>query len=251
MRIDNDVLAVLSVAETSGNALTLIGQLDRKMYERTNKVLEAAGGKWNRKAKAHIFDVEAASRLDQIILSGEVEVPKDEFNYFPTPPDVVSRLLELAKLEPGMSVLEPSAGQAAIASACLKAGCIVDCVELMEQNFKVLENMSSFNSVKKADFLTEQPVSYYDRIVMNPPFAKQADIRHVLHALNFLKPNGLLVSAMSAGVAFRDNKLTTDFRDLIRQRGGDIESLPEGAFKESGTMVRSVIVTIPNAGYQG
>jgi 16S rRNA G1207 methylase RsmC len=35
---------------------------------------------------------------------------------------------------------------------------------------------------------------------MNPPFARQADIHHVNHALKFLKPDGLLVSVMSAGV---------------------------------------------------
>jgi hypothetical protein len=53
---------------------------------------------------------------------------------------------------------------------------------------------------------------------------------------------------MAASVAFRDNRLTQDFRDLIRERGGDMEALPEGAFKASGTMVRSLIVTIPNDG---
>jgi hypothetical protein len=53
---------------------------------------------------------------------------------------------------------------------------------------------------------------------------------------------------MSASVTFRDNKLTQDFRDLVRERGGDIEALPEGAFKDSGTMVRTVIVTIPGEG---
>ena len=44
MRVDNAVLAVLSVAATEGNQLFLTGQLDRKLYEKTNKVLEAAGG---------------------------------------------------------------------------------------------------------------------------------------------------------------------------------------------------------------
>ena len=74
---------------------------------------------------------------------------------------------------------------------------------------------------------------------------KQADIKHVQHALRFLKPDGLLTSVMSAGVSFRDNRLTQDFRDLIRARGGDIEALPEGAFKASGTMVNTIIATIP------
>lgn len=248
MRVEDDVLAVLSRAETNGNALVLIGQLDRLMYERTNKVLEAAGGKWNRKAKAHIFDDEAANRVDQIILSGEVEVPKDEFNFFPSPPDVVARLMELADVSHGMRVLEPSAGKGAIAYACADAGATVDCYELMEANFVALAGDMRLGSVRNMDFLAQAPEASYDRVVMNPPFAKQADIRHVLHATRFLRPGGLLVSVMAASVAFRGNKLTQDFRDLIRERGGDIEALPEGAFKASGTMVRSVIVTIPNEG---
>lgn len=36
--------------------------------------------------------------------------------------------------------------------------------------------------------------------------------------------------------------------DQVRQRGGDIEALPDGAFKDSGTGVRTVIVTIPGSG---
>lgn len=246
MRVENDVLAVLSRAEVSGNALVLTGQLDRKMYERTNKVIEAAGGKWNRKTKSHIFDDEAATRVDQIILTGEVEIPKDEFNFFPSPPSVVARLMELADVQHGMKVLEPSAGKGAIAYACANAGATVDCYELMESNFLTLYGDSRLGVVRHMDFLTQTPEKLYERVVMNPPFLKQADILHVLHAVNFLKPGGLLVSVMAASVTFRDNKLTQDFRDLIFHRGGNIEPLHNGAFKESGTMVRSVIVTIQN-----
>jgi predicted RNA methylase len=245
MRVDDAVLEVLSRAETSGNALTLIGQLDRAMYTKVNKVLEAAGGKWDRKAKAHLFDKEASERVDEIILTGEVEVPKDEFNYFPSPPDVVARLMELADVEDGMIVLEPSAGRGAIATACVEAGAEVDCCELMRENYLSLCKDIGLRHVKPIDFLTLEPAAIYDRVVMNPPFAKQQDIKHVLHALKFLKPDGLLVSVMASSVTFRDNKLTQDFRDLIRERGGEIEALPEAAFKASGTMVRTVIVTIP------
>ncbi|MFA5897777.1 MAG: methyltransferase [Hyphomicrobium sp.] len=248
LRVDNDVLAVLSRAETNGNALMLVGQLDRKMYERTNKVLVAAGGKWNKKAKAHLFEYEASTRVDQIILSGEVEVPKDEFNFFPSPPDIVARLMALADVQHGMRVLEPSAGRGAIAYACSEAGATVDCYELMEANFTALVKDARLGSVRHMDFLAQTPDPSYDRVVMNPPFAKQADIQHVLHALRFLKPGALLVSVMAASVVFRDNKLTQGFRDLIRERGGDIETLPDGAFKESGTMVRTVIATIPDKG---
>jgi predicted RNA methylase len=245
VRVSDDVLEVLSRASVDGESLFLVGQLDRQMYVKVNKVLEAAGGKWNRKAKAHVFDRPAADRIDEIILSGEVEVPKDEYNFFPSPPSVVARLLELADIERGMRVLEPSAGKGAIAYACADNGATVDCYELMESNFVALAGDIKFCSVRNMDFLSQAPEASYDRVVMNPPFAKQQDIKHVLHALKFLKPDGLLVSVMASSVTFRDNKLTQEFRDLIRQRGGEIEALPDGAFKESGTNVRTVIVIIP------
>ena len=246
MRVDNAVLAVLSVAATEGNQLFLTGQLDRKLYEKTNKVLEASGGKWNRKAKAHVFESDAADRIDQIIVSGEVEIPKDEFNYFPTPPDVVDRLIQIGEIEPGMQCLEPSAGRGAIAVAMHRAGAFVHMFELMAANHQALVELGLVGAVvTKADFLLVTPNPVFDRVVMNPPFAKQADIKHVLHALKFLRPDGLLVSVMAAGVTFRDNKLTQDFMALVRSRGGDIEALPDGAFKASGTMVNTVIVAIP------
>jgi predicted RNA methylase len=250
MRVENDVLNVLSRADVFGNVLTLVGQLDRKLYERTNKVLEAAGGKWNRKAKAHVFDGDAAERVEQIILTGDVLVPKDDFEFFPTPPEVVERLLEIADIRDGMLVLEPSAGQGAIAKAVHGAaeGVMLDMYELMPANNDALHalNLSLSGIGEPCDFLTVEPKPIYDRVVMNPPFGRQADIRHVQHALKFLKPGGLLVSVMGGGVSFRDNKLTTDFRSIVAAKGGTIEALPDGAFKASGTMVKTVIVTIPN-----
>lgn len=249
MRVDNEVLNVLSAAECNGPQLFLTGQLDRNLYTRTNKVLEAAGGKWNRKAKAHIFDTDASDRIEQIILTGDVVVPKDDFEFFPTPPAVAERVIELADIQNGMRVLEPSAGKGALALAAQQSALDVkvDMFELMPENNAHLHNMNIKNAKigDPIDFLSVEPMASFDRIVMNPPFGRQADIKHVSHALKFLKPGGLLVSVMASSVTFRSNKLTTDFRQLIVDRGGHIEELPEGAFKSSGTMVNTVIVVIP------
>lgn len=246
MKIENSVLEVLSVATVSGNTLTLAGDLDRSLYVKVNKILEAAGGKWNKKAKCHVFDSDAESRVEQMILTGDIEIPKDEFNYFPTPKEVVELLIDKSGLEKGMIILEPSAGQGAIANVCASRGAFVVCYELMKANFEILSKNEALWSVTNLDFLLEPPKPVYDRVIMNPPFFKQSDIKHVTHALKFLKEDGKLVSVMSAGVVFRNNKLTTDFKNLVFSRGGSIDPLPEGAFKESGTMVNTVIVTIPN-----
>jgi type I restriction-modification system DNA methylase subunit len=79
---------------------------------------------------------------------------------------------------------------------------------------------------------------------MNPPFAKQADIKHILHAFKCLKPGGKLVAIMSNGVMFRENKASSDFRDFVASRGGSITDLPEGSFKASGTGVNTCVAVI-------
>ena len=242
MNISNEVLDVLSNAETTGNALVLTGQLARPLYVATNKVLELAGGKWNKKAKAHLFNGDAAEIMDRIILTGKVTDKQQELGYFPTPEPVIERLLDLADIQPEMLVLEPSAGQGAIAAAIVPITERLDCFEIDADNVEVLQKVT-FRHLQ-VDFLTLPPYALYDRVVMNPPFAKQADIRHVLHAFKFLKPGGRLVSVMSAGVEFRTNKLTTDFRQFVAAHNGTIEKLPEGSFSASGTDISTLIVTM-------
>jgi hypothetical protein len=241
MKITEDVLTVLSAGNTVGNAYFLpAGQLDRAMYTKVNKVLEAAGGKWDRKAKAHIFPNDAETRMDEIIVSGEVDIPKDEFEFFPTPTKVVERVHELADIRPDMAILEPSAGRGALLNGLFKVE--VTAIEKMPANVKFLKDHLVADQVIHADFLAVEPDPVYDRVIMNPPFSKRQDIKHVMHALKFLMPGGKLVAIMSAGVDFRTDKLTTEFRDLIDH----IERLPEGSFKDSGTMVNTVIVVINN-----
>jgi len=246
MRINADILAVLDQAEIQGNTLRLCGQLDRKVYEHTNKVLEAAGGKWNRKAKAHVFEGEAIDAIEAILLTGEVAMRRD-FDDFPSPPAIVHRLIELAEIEPGMEVLEPSAGAGAIAKAISDTHAIVDCVELQQRYAnKLLDWFGVALVLHVGDFLALTPRPVYDRIVMNPPFRNQADIKHITHALKFLKPGGKLTSVMSAGITFRQNRLTNDFRALLDVGKAHIEKNPDNAFKESGTLVSTVNIVIGN-----
>lgn len=253
MRIDSKVLDALGNTETDGNVLRIKAQLERSLYVAVNKVLEAAGGKWNRKAQGHVFDGDAGEIIDQIVLTGEVLNAKQELGDFPSPPAVVETLLARAQIEQGMLALEPSAGSGAIAVPMAKAGAIVHCFEINKSHAEKLASRLLATApeymVKYGDFLEVDPLKanfrgdLYDRIVMNPPFAKQADVRHVLHALKFLAPGGRLVSVMSAGITFRTTSLTRELREVIDALG-EIETLPEGSFAESGTMVNTVIVTI-------
>jgi len=99
-------------------------------------------------------------------------------------------------------------------------------------------------SIHQVDFLATTPSPTFDRVIMNPPFTKRADIEHVLHAYKFLAPGGRLVAIMSAGVMFRGDMKSVRFRDLVTTHGGSIAPLPEGSFKAAGTSVNTAVVTI-------
>jgi predicted RNA methylase len=249
MKVATDVLEVLDRAETDGPRLVLTGTLDRKLYTATAKTIEAAGGKWNRKAGAHLFDGDAAEAIDPVLLTGEVVSRKQQFGYFPTPAPIVQQLIELADLRPGQLALEPSAGRGAIAYPMAEAGAIVDCYEVQDDNHEQLianrPTMDRPVQCTVGDFLSIPPYPIYDRVVMNPPFARQADIQHVTHAYRFLKPGGRLVAVMSNGVTFRNTAAYREFRALLEGAGGAIHPLPDDAFKESGTGVTTVIAVIP------
>ena len=79
MKISNTVLDILGNCEVQDNVLYLPNvQLDRADYTAVNKVLEALGGKWNRKEKGHVFDHCPADDIEAVILTGEFTDKKKE-----------------------------------------------------------------------------------------------------------------------------------------------------------------------------
>jgi predicted RNA methylase len=247
MKISDEVMTVLGQAETVGKTLKLTGQLDRKLYLKVNDVLAAVGGKWNRGAKAHLFDIDADEALDEILATGEVATGK-EFGFFETPVGIAKHLINIADVRLDMNVLEPSAGLGAIVLPLITMGAKVTAYEIQEKNAEALKKINGKTSLgcldrlHVQDFLKAPPQRTFDRVVMNPPFGRRQDIHHVRHALSFLKPGGRLVSVMSAGVKFREDRLGRDFRQLVSDHAGSFEDCPQGSFKVSGTMVRTVIV---------
>ncbi|MFG3403757.1 class I SAM-dependent methyltransferase [Streptomyces sp. NPDC048142] len=249
MRISADVLAVLSGrTEADGHRLTLVGpRLPPTLYQRVNEVLEAVGGRWTKSEGAHLFPVPAAEVLAPVLATGEVVTPREKrtlAQYFPTPAPVVDRLIALAALEPGMTVLEPSAGSGAIATAAAARGAIVDCIEQDPGYATALSDTHVARRVLVADFLTVPVEPRFHRVLMNPPFTRGTDMAHVVHVLRFLKPNGLLVSVMSWTVTEQTDG-TMAFRKLVEQRGGRVEALPARAFARAGTAIDTVLVAIP------
>jgi len=118
--IDPAVIAVLTSAAVESNMVRLTGQIDRKLYVDTNKVLENLGGKWNRSKKAHVFPEDPTVLLQEVRESGQTAFASKN-GFFPTPPELADRIVAMADLKPEHIVLEPSAGTGDLAAAILRA----------------------------------------------------------------------------------------------------------------------------------
>jgi hypothetical protein len=272
MRVNEDVLNVLdgglNIRETS---VVLLEQLDRKLYTGVNKVLEACGGKWNRKAKAHVFESDPTDLLQAVVDSGEVMTARD-IGFFETPVELARELVAAVHVRCGDICLEPSAGTGRIVMALAEGGAQqITAVEYDKGRQKVLRDLGvlllnaptvhrsplarfsliavgDFMNVGLADFWPRCPV---DRVVMNPPFCKVGlgnHLDHVQHAFGMLRPGGELISVLPISIQYRNDKRHTAFREWYKGLAGDVRDLSPEAFKESGTLVRTCTLLIRKAG---
>jgi predicted RNA methylase len=248
--LSHEALAVLADGiVVDGRAVRITAQLDRKLYLQVNEALEAIGGKWNRGSKAHLFESDPQDALDQVTSDGVFHKTKQELDQFFTPAALAKRVVEMADVA-GKRVLEPSAGDGALVQAAVGGGASdVLAVEVDAQHLAKLHELARARPrvrPQHMDFLEmgSTQTGLFDRVVMNPPFSRQRDIKHVLHALAFLEPGGKLVAIMSAGVKFRQDRLAKAFRGIVSDSKGVITDLPQDSFKESGTGVNTVLVVM-------
>jgi predicted RNA methylase len=235
------VRGILARARTEGDRLYLPDRLTPGLYAQVERVLRAAGGQWKGGLiGAHVFPGDACAALAEILAATRVTSARQRDQWYPTPAEVIDELLAAAGLCPGLEVLEPSAGEGAIAAAVAEAGCAVDCVELDSRRAQAIEHAGVAREVWCADFLAVPTRPAYHAVVMNPPFARNADTRHVEHALRFLRPGGVLAAVMAGGIEFRTDRAARKIRSLA----DGLVPLPEGAFRESGADIDTTLVVI-------
>jgi 16S rRNA A1518/A1519 N6-dimethyltransferase RsmA/KsgA/DIM1 with predicted DNA glycosylase/AP lyase activity len=158
------------------------------------------------------------------------------FQLFQTPAELARRLVSAARIEPRMRVLEPSCGLGRLLDA-MPPACEVVAVEIAAQcAAEIFRQNRDGVTLLQRDFLTCQPgeLGTFDRVAMNPPFRMRSDIRHILHALKFVK-NGGVLAALCLDTPQRETAL--------RHLSATWEKIPAGAFKQSATNVRTVLAT--------
>lgn len=173
--------------------------------------------------------------------SASTAVAKD-LQFYWSPPKVIKAALEFAGIvdrreyrhsanPPEMlKVLEPSCGD----------GRILDWLQAYgHRGFgyeyhpgRAAEAKVKGHPVICTNFLEAFPLPDYDAVVMNPPFYGRHYVKHVRHALKWLKPGGTLV-AILPGTAMDSGELE-----------GSWEDLPVASFAEAGTNVPTVLLRI-------
>lgn len=226
-----------------------------KVYVEAKKVIERIGGKWNRGKGTHLFEVDPRPLVAEIVATGEMprEVnPDKDAAFWRTPQEVAGRVIyEAGLLNPApLRVLEPSAGDGALAEAARNVypSRVLDlvCVEpdagrhavLLGKGFKA--EQSTFE-----EYATTEPEPF-DSVVMNPPFSAAGRpvlwAEHVLLAWGLLREGGKLAAVVPDHLS-RTGAPVRSLRALIEAHG-HVASLPQGAFKASGTGVNTAMVVL-------
>ncbi len=238
------VQEILARSIMTDTTVALPQQLDRQTYEAVDKVLKAAGGKWSRSMKAHVFPRDPREALGLAVSTGEITNQKVALQQFFTPGWLARDMAAEAGIEDQHRVLEPSAGTGmlAFAAALYTPRRYISCYEIDAQLTPLLRE-AGFR-VMERDFLAADPVPAYDHVLMNPPFMKYQDMAHILRALEWLKPHGTMQAIASGTVMVGSTKLHTLFQERMEALDAQITSLPDDTFEEAGTCVRTVRIAL-------
>lgn len=186
--------------------------------------------------------------------------------FFETPYPLAALMGRVGGVRPGTRLLEPSAGRGNLVRL-LPGGVKITAVELRDDNRQALQRLVPDATVIAGDFLQtdfgprpsaslQDQGSKFDTVLMNPPFERLAgvgaqDVAHVQRAFGMLAPDGRLVAIMGEGAFFRDSPQERAFRQWLDDVGATVVQMPEGAFKQSGTGVRTRMIVVDKGGESG
>lgn len=197
-------------------------------------------------ARGSRLSEEAERRIGRAADQADEEVQRLPIpGYFPTPPDVARRVVEIAQVGADSTVLDPSAGHGALLRAVHDAApdAEADAIEVNGQ-LRGLLLKQGIPVVAYDVFDPEfQPGTMYNKIVMNPPYEEGATIDHVQRAYEFLAPGGTLVAVVPESIRYRQDKRHTAFRAWLEAHGATEEDVERTRFGRAAD-IKTFILTL-------
>lgn len=233
-------------------------------YDRLRWVMESYGGRWNERCKGfkfNEFDDEKLKSIKADLSAGFVNLSEEKRTrerdaFFPTPIKVVDKMILTANLKPDSIMLESSAGTGRILDEAKKVINSVDNFVVIEMNserqrilrdkgYKVDFNGTFEDSLKDSEILKK--IKNCDKVVINPPFKNDSDVKHLLISYMFCADNADVVSILQENSLYYDRQIHRVFKEFLSLIGKDayeVVSLPAGSFKDELTTVDTVIFHI-------
>lgn len=233
-------------------------------YDRLRWVMESYGGRWNERCKGfkfNEFDDEKLKSIKADLSAGFVNLSEEKRTrerdaFFPTPVKVVDKMILTANLKPDSIMLESSAGTGRILDEAKKVINSVDNFVVIEMNgerqrilrdkgYKVDFNGTFEDSLKDSETLKK--IKNCDKVVINPPFKNDSDVKHLLISYMFCADNADVVSILQENSLYYDRQIHRVFKEFLSLIGKDayeVVSLPAGSFKDELTTVDTVIFHI-------
>lgn len=216
-------------------------KLSPKVWSRIRQFMASNDIDWSTQRQAFVTE-EDPTALIQALWMGKLRSRKQERQAFYTPADVAKQVVDVANVQ-GHTVLEPSAGDGALADACRARGAnSVICCEIVPNEADKLIR-KGYNTYV-GDFMDAKFCVVYSRIVMNPPYTRDLYIMHVMHALTLLARGGRLVAIVPGE---RPSERLADLLDSTRGVTWGTRPLRPGAFKSSGTAIRTCVLIVDKA----
>lgn len=233
-------------------------------YDRLRWVMESYGGRWNERCKGfkfNEFDDEKLKSIKADLSVGFVNLSEEKRTrekdaFFPTPVKVVDKMIEIADLKPDSIMLESSAGTGRILDEAKKIINSLDnfvVIELNESRQQVLRSKGYHvdfggtfeDSLKDPEILKK--LKRCDKVVINPPFKNDMDVKHLLISYMVCADKADIVSIMQENSLYYNRSIHRVFKEFLNLIGKDayeVKSLPAGSFKDELTTVDTVIFHI-------
>lgn len=165
------------------------------------------------------------------------------FNLFQTPRIVAAEMAEIVRqyVRPGARILEPSAGLGRLYEPFsgledLRENWVA--VENERECVRALRNALKRLRIHEKDFLQTTAAELggqFDAVIMNPPFQRGTDVKHIKHALEMVKTGGVLVSLCYNGVKQNEE---------LRPISTHWQVLPEKSFRAEGTAASVALLVL-------
>jgi len=179
--------------------------------------------------------------------------------FYPTPPDLINKMLSGINFSYVNNILEPSAGKGNLADEIYKRMktmhsksysndyiCDIDCIEINSDLQQILKGKKY--RVIYDDFLNFNTFKEYSILIMNPPF--QNGHKHLLKALELMQNGGSIVCILNAATLKKDNDTyeLKQLKEKLKNLNADITYLKDEfktAERKTNVEIALIKVTIP------